>query len=759
MLYGPGQNAVGQETMFEGGAGAASASEIVCLDCDRPNPRERKHCAGCGTPLWDHCPKCQSPHALGEAFCGDCGANLTAAFQARARRIEEDVARAQKLRDEHRYDEAVALLDVVARKEKHFRLKRQLAAAGALRDELASQGVRARAEAEAALQQAQECLASYAFERAIVLLETPPAPLRTKEHEQLLETARHNWREVLALGGRVREGLQAGQTYELLPDLERLIGLKPDHAQAQKIANQLCERAVQAAKKGMAEHKHGAALKLLSRVRRLTNDEQIDEAYQQARELVWLLDDLRQSPYADKTLLAVAERILKLAPGHVQAANLHEKLKQRLSMTLADPRAAAPPWAAAGEKSHLGPPVEWLGCFARVRRGPECDVRTLRASPGRFMTAYGLALQGLEKTPIAINLLPKDKEWIDRLPLGKLASLGRRNQRRSAWGIEIGAAALKAVKLSCDEKSGDVVLEACELLPHKKQFAQANEGNDHIRETLSRFLERRPIGDDRVVVGLPAARLLHRVLRLPATKSKKLADLVEYEASHQLPFRLAELKWDFQLLGNPSGNGGPTGDGQQRVLIVAAKDYAVMSIANIFQELKVRLDVLQSECLALHNAALAEFFGDSSEDASGRSARLWRPGQDSAVALLEVGASGANLAICAPDVVWSRALRVGGADFTSALVQSFQWTFAHAEQVKLSPSEAPQWSQFYDALAPPFHSLIKEVERSLESFKNEHPDTKIERIFGLGGGFLLHGLPRCLRNGPPESAALENASP
>jgi Tfp pilus assembly PilM family ATPase len=80
----------------------------------------------------------------------------------------------------------------------------------------------------------------------------------------------------------------------------------------------------------------------------------------------------------------------------------------------------------------------------------------------------------------------------------------------------------------------------------------------------------------------------------------------------------------------------------------AVKKYAIDHMAIMCQDVGLRLDVVQSECLALHNLAVYEFFGRS--PAAGARAR--------AVALLDIGARATNLVISAPGCVWFRSIAV-----------------------------------------------------------------------------------------------------
>jgi hypothetical protein len=54
----------------------------------------------------------------------------------------------------------------------------------------------------------------------------------------------------------------------------------------------------------------------------------------------------------------------------------------------------------------------------------------------------------------------------------------------------------------------------------------------------------------------------------------------------------------------------------------------------------------------------------------------------------------------------------------------------------------------YRALDRPLRTLIEEVERSLSAGTRFVGASKVATILGVGGGFQMHGVHRCLQSGP-----------
>ena len=56
-------------------------------------------------------------------------------------------------------------------------------------------------------------------------------------------------------------------------------------------------------------------------------------------------------------------------------------------------------------------------------------------------------------------------------------------------------------------------------------------------------------------------------------------------------------------------------------------------------------------------------------------------------------------------------------------------------------------SDLYEAFGPVSDDLLTELRHSLAAYALSQPDSPIERVVGLGGGFSLHGLLSFLRRG------------
>jgi len=759
-------------------AGSGPAEPVLCGQCGRPNAGLRKFCTGCGASLHEPCPHCNELCSAGEKFCGACGVNLPAALQQLIEQFEADMAAIENLRAEERYEEAMALLGSMSR-ARHPRVARYAARAGQLVRQLLVQRDRRRAAAEEAFREGQRLLGQHHYDRALHVLKQIPESLRDPKFCDLLAEALAARQEVAALGQGLREALGTNRVGDLLPKLDRLLALSPDHASARRLAERLQERLCRAAEQKLAECRYEDARQLLQQVPTALRTAATADCYERVAELACLGRHLRTAPTVDPPLVALAERFRKLAPDDAQTAKLVSQLQRRWSRAEEDGRLRPVPWAAAPPETPFGFPIEGPPALHRIllpdepgdgpdsaseKQGPATPRvpsqarAALAACPGQFAVACGLALQGLGKSRLEIDLLPAPP----RSTLGAVARTLLRRQVSAAWGIDAGSTSLKAVRLCWDAKRKAVILDAAVRLEYRKSLGQAADADEQsalVEEVLQQLVAEQKLRGARVGLGLPGRLAVLRHFTLPAADPAKLLAMVQHEAPRQVPLRLADLVWDHQALDGDEDPSAPAAEGERtsvRVLFAGARRDLVDKWVESAQRAGLRPDFAQSECLALHNFFMFEHGPEPPPDTDSPekpekpekpAAAAPPPSPPGPVALLDLGGEAGNLVVSATGGVWSRQLGFGGHGITRAVAKHFNLTLAQAEQIKHNPALAPSVHQFYTAIEPALQGLVKEIEFCLTAFAKAESYEPITRMIGVGGGFQLHGLLGYLRAG------------
>lgn len=316
----------------------------------------------------------------------------------------------------------------------------------------------------------------------------------------------------------------------------------------------------------------------------------------------------------------------------------------------------------------------------------------------------------------------------------------------------MGDSGLKAMKLSSQDKT-QVVLEACDLVEHRKSLDLAlseQERDSLVAETLATFLSRHDPASDRICVGLPGEMFLLRHIRLPKMDAKKLDAAMDLEVPRHFPVPPEELIWDYWELsdttftraegfaeahGNGQGTAGALGGEHCGIALIGARRLPVMSFLRKFQTSGIRADVVQCNCLALHNYLVYDRFSTCEAGTTTTASFSLRP-----IAAFDLGSGTAHLVASTPGFVWFRSAAVGSERINRTLVQNLKLPHALAEQTKRNPALATSVADFYAAIGPVFDEIARELTTGLVAMRDAHGGMGPERILAVGGGIQVHGL-------------------
>jgi Tfp pilus assembly PilM family ATPase len=709
---------------------------MTCPDCGHVNAAGRRFCTACGKSLWLTCLQCGTPCPATETYCGECGAKVADVVQQLVDRFDSRMAEFRRLQIECRFDEANNVLAQLLA-SKHPELADRVAEAKRLAGDFQAYRDEQLARAEAAGQGAQEAMTACDYDRVCRILEAVAEAIRTEAMSGLLQEARSRREEIAQLEAKLTAAVKSGQQQRSLPVVQRLLSLQPHHPDAGPLAREFARQLLPLARKHSAEHHHVQAIKLLRAIPESARDAEARALLTHCEEIEWLLHDIRRSPVVDRVLPAVIQRLCEIAPDHPNSARYAEEIKKRLDAAANSPKMRIPPWAKNAAKPSGGLLVDWLLTWRHINVNAVQHLPAFREHPGSFFVACGLALQGLGQAQYPTNLLPSADTGV----LGRVAKMVPRRAARSAWGIDLGASGLKAVRLAFDGAKGPIVLSNCAHIEYRKLLTQAVDGAETlhvIEDAVAVFLGGRQPKADRVCLGLPGLHVSHSTIGLPPMPAAKIDAAVIHESRGRYKQFRQDLVSAYHLLGRPDGEADEFHS--QEVLLVVARRSRLLELRERLQKAGLAIDSMQSDCLALHNFLAYEHHHNGGPPDAGA--------DQSAVALVDVGAVATNVIVSSPRIAWIHSLGGGADQFTRCLVQELDVGFAVAEQLQRQQAHADQLYPTYRALEPVVTGFAEDIKGVLKAFSASHPGHEIRRVFGVGGGFQTHGLLRALRDDP-----------
>ena len=291
---------------------------------------------------------------------------------------------------------------------------------------------------------------------------------------------------------------------------------------------------------------------------------------------------------------------------------------------------------------------------------------------------------------------------------------------RSAWGIDIGNRALKAVKLM--RVDGRLKVADVDIIEHEQILSSAGDNKESLIQTaLANFVQRHQIKKNIVGISVSGQTSFARFIKLPPVEPSKVPEIVKFEAAQQIPFPLDEVEWSYHLFETPDSPDVEVG-------IFALRKELVNNQIQQFTALDMNVQVVQISPLAVYNGMYYD-------------GRL----SDGTTMIIDCGAENTDLIIADGESVWLRTLSIGGNTFTDALTKSFKMDFAKAEELKRNAATSKYQRQIFQSMRPVFADLVSEIQRSIGFYGTAHRDSQIKKIIALGSTFRLPTLQKYLQ--------------
>src|SRR5437762_9819241 len=206
---------------------------------------------------------------------------------------------------------------------------------------------------------------------------------------------------------------------------------------------------------------------------------------------------------------------------------------------------------------------------------------------------------------------------------------------------------------------------------------------------------------------------------------QELAETIEKEAAQHIPFDLADVSLDYQILSDEVGRP------QMDVLLVAVKKDKILNYTNVLSMAGRSADIVDIDALALQNCYEYNY----------------EPAPGQVVALLNLGASVMNINIVKGTTpLFPRDVSVGGHQYTDSLQKELDLSFDDAEALKLGKKVG---TVSEDAKTPILQQvteiIVLEIQKTFDFFRATAAGEHIERIYLAGGSSKVPGLIEALR--------------
>ncbi len=291
---------------------------------------------------------------------------------------------------------------------------------------------------------------------------------------------------------------------------------------------------------------------------------------------------------------------------------------------------------------------------------------------------------------------------------------------KSLVGVDIGSSAVKVASL---KKTGtqyrlDSLGKA--HLPVDTIVDGSIISKIPLAEAIDRIFKEKKIRNSKVATSISGHSVIVKKVALPVMTEEELAQSIQWEAEQYIPFDLAEVNVDYQVLESEPGTQ------KLQVILVAAKKEKIADYTSVVSMAGKIPTVVDIDAFALQNVYEINY----------------NPEPDTVAALLDLGASSTNINIIrGTDFLFTRDIAIGGNQYTEFLQEELGISYEEAERYKLGlevPAESVE--QVESVLNSVSENLLLEVEKTLDYFKTTTYAEDIQQMLLSGGASKTRGL-------------------
>jgi type IV pilus assembly protein PilM len=294
-------------------------------------------------------------------------------------------------------------------------------------------------------------------------------------------------------------------------------------------------------------------------------------------------------------------------------------------------------------------------------------------------------------------------------------------------GLDIGSSSVKAVVLQKRTRRGWKLVAAGDApLPAGRPGNRHAHESEAISEVVSGLFDALRLRRARVAAALAGHAVIVKRLSLPAMTQAELADAIPWEAEQYIPFDLADVRLDYQVLETPGDNGTRT---SLDVLLVAAKRDRVDDRAATIAQTGRRPAVIDVEAFALANA-----YEMNHPDRT-----------DPLVALVHIGRSTTIVCLLEHgDLVFTRDIAIGGQLHLEAILHELGPSGADERAATRMLHRQVPSDLGADRIAALLHEasaqLVADVRKTIDFYLATAPAETLSRLVVSGGACQAAGL-------------------
>ena len=289
--------------------------------------------------------------------------------------------------------------------------------------------------------------------------------------------------------------------------------------------------------------------------------------------------------------------------------------------------------------------------------------------------------------------------------------------------VDFGAGSLKLAEFEVDD-SGALRLVQFGIKSLGADGAVETKREAVVLKALQEVIAEKGIKAKTINVCAPGFHVFSKFVKLPPVDSTKVTQIIQYEAQQNVPFPLAEVVWDYQILG-------ATPTGELEVLLVAIKADVVEGLFRVTEQAGLSLQITDVSPAAICNAFRYNY-GDL-EDCT---------------MLLDIGAKTSNLLFFEKGKVYARSINLGANSITQDFANESKLPFPKADQIKIDEGFVSLGGAYEEPENPHQAAISKiarqfmtrlhiQVNQTLQFYRGQQGGSAPQRLFLAGGASVM----------------------
>jgi type IV pilus assembly protein PilM len=294
---------------------------------------------------------------------------------------------------------------------------------------------------------------------------------------------------------------------------------------------------------------------------------------------------------------------------------------------------------------------------------------------------------------------------------------------KSFLTVDFGAGSLKLAEFQTND-AGGLSLNSFAIKPLGLEGSVDATREAVLLKVLQETIAELGVKAKNINVCLPGFHVFSKFVKLPPVDATKVTQIIQYEAQQNVPFPLAEVVWDYQIMGSAPG-------GELEVLLVAIKSEVVEGLFRVAANAKLRLNLCDASPAALCNAFRYNY--GELEDCT---------------MLLDIGAKTSNLLFFEKGKVFSRSINLGANTITQDFANEAKLKFADAEKIKIAEGFVSLGGAYEEPenenqakiskIARQFMTKLHiQVNQTIQFYRGQQGGAQPQRLFLSGGASIM----------------------